>query len=222
MAPVVVSGKHQGGVGQGEQLVLDAVVERAGVAAGKIGAPGAVDEQRVPGADTVADVQADTVGCVAGRREHAEREGADLEVVPVVHVPIDVRRGRPPVHDDWRVRQGVQLPTAGQVIGVGMRVDDRVERVAVVGEHRNVTGGFLQNRIDECRFPRFFAPDHIRLGRAAVEFAKQHGGRLSAGPPYPAAFRPTSRGRTGRGSSGRGAQGVGQRYDVRVGVVHVG
>ena len=199
MPPIVVAGKHQGGVGQGEKFLLDAVVQGAGVAAGKVGAPGTVDEQRVSGEHAVADVQADAVGRMAGRRQHAEYEPADPDVVSVVHVPIDVRRRRPPVHDDRRVGQGVQLPASGQVVGVGVRIDDRVQRVAVVGEHREVAGGFLQDRIDERGFPRLCAPDQIGLGRTAVEFATQHGGHLSACSPYPAAFRPTSRGGAVRG-----------------------
>ena len=49
MTAVVMTGKDQCAVGQGEQFVIDAVVLGARVAIGEVGAPGAVDKKGVAG-----------------------------------------------------------------------------------------------------------------------------------------------------------------------------
>src|SRR5262249_56608913 len=72
MPAVVVGGKNQGLVRQGEQLPGNGVVLLAGVTAGEIAPAGAVDEESISGENAVVGVQANAVGCVTRGREDSE------------------------------------------------------------------------------------------------------------------------------------------------------
>ena len=64
---------------------------------------------------------------------------------------------------------------------MGVRIDNAVERIPIIGEQGEIAVGFFQDWINEGDFLCFFAPNQIGLGGAAVEFAKQHDKRSSSG-----------------------------------------
>ena len=180
MPPIIMTGKDQCAVGQRKQFMIDAVVLGAWVALGKVGPPGAVDKQGIAGEHPVHGVEAHAVGRVAWGREHVHGERPDSDELPVFDMPVNVRGGGAPMHDHRRVGERTEFPTARQMIGVGVRIDNAVKRIAIIGEQGEIAVGFFQDWINEGDFTCFFAPNQIGLGGAAVEFAKQHDERSSS------------------------------------------
>src|SRR2546422_1420873 len=60
------------------------------------------------------------------------------------------------------------------MVGVGVRVDDELERAAVVGQDRDVAVDALPDRIDDDRLPRLLAGEQVGLALPAIELAKEH------------------------------------------------
>ena len=61
---------------------------------------------------------------------------------------IDVRGRSPLVHHHRRPGQVVQLPTGGAVVGMGMGIDNSVERAAVISQCGQVTIDLVLDGID--------------------------------------------------------------------------
>ena len=68
------------------------------------------------------------------------------------------------------------------MIRVGMRIDNDVERVPIIGEEGEIAVGFFEDWINEGDCMCFFTPNQIGLCCAAVEFTEQHGDSAPLSP----------------------------------------
>src|SRR5260370_30639927 len=98
MSPIITRGKNQNLSGQREQLAHYRIVLNARIAARKIGAPGAVDEQNIAGEDAVLREQAYRIRSVARRMEDAEFFLAYFQRLTVFDMYTDVGSRRDTMH----------------------------------------------------------------------------------------------------------------------------
>src|SRR4051812_9975883 len=96
------------------------------------------------------------------------------------------------VHDQAGVSQILEQERPRRMIGVRVRVDDRVESEPFVSEHREIPFGTAFYRIDEGRALRPLARDEIRLALAAIQFPKKHD-MPRVGAPFGRTVRPRFR-----------------------------
>ena len=78
------------------------IVLLARIAAGEIGAPGAVNQQAIAGENPVLGIEAYRVGGMAGRVQHLELEIADDQPLAVLKMHRDMRGRGSPMHRDRR------------------------------------------------------------------------------------------------------------------------
>jgi len=104
----------------------------AGVAAGKVRATGAADQQRVSSEHPPIDTEADSIRSMSGRVQHFEPQIAHFEHIAVGHVNSYVRSGRMTLHHNFRIRQIGEVEGAATMVRVGMGVDQVIEPKAVV------------------------------------------------------------------------------------------
>src|SRR5271170_3214984 len=149
MAAIIVRGENQGLIRQREQLAGDRIVLATRVAAREIGAAGAVDEQHVAREDAIPGEQANRIGSVTGSMEDAEFLVANFQRLTIFNVNTYVRSRRETMHHDWRIGQHAQLHRAAAMIGVSMRVDDRIEAQSVIRKDRKVALELVAQGIDD-------------------------------------------------------------------------
>src|SRR5260370_15296567 len=92
-------------------------------------------QQRVSREKLVTNSDAYSVRRVTRCMDKAEPERSNLELAAFINVNVDVRRGRPLMHDDLRAGQFAQVPYAGAMVRVRMRVDHQLQRELMVREH---------------------------------------------------------------------------------------
>src|SRR5271155_2960423 len=186
MAAIIVGGENQGLIRQREQLAGDRIVLVTRVAACEIGAPGAVDKQHVAGEDAIPGEQANRIGSVAGSMEDADFLIANFERLTIFNVNTYVRSWRETMHYDWRIGKHAQLHRAAAMIGVSMRVDDRIEAQSVIREDCEVALDLVAQGIDDGSPATRFRNRKVRLALATIEFAKDHDGNaISLPDPRP-------------------------------------
>lgn len=105
MTSIIMAGKDKRAVGQRKQLMIDAVVLGAGVATGKVGPSGTVNEKGIAGEHPIHGVQAHTVGRMAWGREHMDGECSNSDELSVFDMHINMRGGGTPMHDHGRIGQ---------------------------------------------------------------------------------------------------------------------
>ena len=162
---VVVRGEDARGVGQREQARVDAVVERARIAALKVGAADGADEQRIAGEDARAEDEAERLGRVARRLEHLEHDAADGEAIALAE-PHGVARHRAVAMHD-RLRSGAlgERGATGHVIGVHVRLDGVYELQPMRGDARQVALDLLGDGIDQRGDLGLVVADEVRVRR---------------------------------------------------------
>src|SRR5208282_2612275 len=140
----------------------------------EIGAPGAVDEQNIAGEDAILREQAYRIRSVARRVEDAEFLVAYFQRLTVFDMDTDVRSRRETMHHDRRTGQLAQLHRAAAMIGVSVRVDDRIQTPSVIREDREVALDLVAQRIDEGGLAGCFRNRKVGFALATIEFAKDH------------------------------------------------
>ena len=149
MPSVIVGGKNQDLVGQREQLAHYRIVLNARIAARKVGATSAVDEQNIAGEDAILREQAYRIDSVARCMEDTEFLLAYFQRLTVFDMDTYVRSRRETMHRYRRIGQLAQLHRAAAMIGVSMRVDDQIQTPSVIGENREIALDLLTQRIDD-------------------------------------------------------------------------
>src|ERR1700694_3110258 len=91
MAAVIVRRVDDRRVGQGKQLLSNAVILRARIAPGEVGASGGVNEQRVAGEHAVSGAEAHAIWRVPGSVKRPQFQLSDANIVAVIEMDIDVR-----------------------------------------------------------------------------------------------------------------------------------
>src|SRR5262249_795682 len=119
-------------------------------------------------------VDADSVWRVPGRVQDFEAEVSDLQNISMRYVDVDMRRGRMPLHHDFRIREPRHVPSSGQVVGVGVGVDQAVKPDSVIGCGSQITRGVFAQWIDQRPASGAFTSKQIRLALSTIELTKQH------------------------------------------------
>jgi hypothetical protein len=181
---------------QAEELLGEAVEQRAGVAGLEIGAPAAVDQQRITGEDAAHHAVrrgflpevAHAAGGVAGgvdRAKHLLAEADGVTVDQLFQRRLDVAAGR---------RGGVgaslqgELPGGGDVVGVRVGLDNPDQPRASLAQQRQVTRVLPVHRIDQQRLTRLGVDQQVgEGGRSLVEQLMEglHGRFLLGKPGVP-------------------------------------
>ena len=99
-------------------------MQRLGVAGRQIGAPGAADQQRITGDDTVHGEQAHRVRGVARRVQRLQAKIADAQNFPVSEAKGRIGRRRGAVHDHGDRQKLAHGAAAGEMVGMGVGVGD--------------------------------------------------------------------------------------------------
>ncbi len=180
-------------VGELEQAV-ERVVEPLGALGctdGEVGPGGVADEERVAGqhepgliaARGVDDGQAAVLGPVAGRVDHAQGDGADLDRVAVDHRIVRVVDLGRRVDADRNAVLEREAAVPGDVVGVRVRLDrshDPEPAPLGLGEQRLDR----KRRVDEHGDAGFFVSHEVtRAAEIAVqELVEDHGATVAPGP----------------------------------------
>lgn len=172
-------------VGQGKDLLADALLERLPTAAGEVGAADAAAEDEVAAeADSVFGAVEDAMpGAVTGRVPHFEAEAAQAEGLAVDEVEAGRRAGRQGKAKQGRAASGVpqgavggmqgddrrrvqaarQVASAADVVEVGMRDPDLADLPAAlicfVQDESAIPG-----RVNDRRLARFGVGDQVTVG----------------------------------------------------------
>ena len=147
LSHVVVARVHHRGIGQGFETT-ERVVEIGGASTHEVGAAGAAREQRVAGEQVTVDQDRERVGSVPGRVEDADGARPELERRAARHAldrPRELRRG---VRHDRGARSPGQHAHTGQVVGMGVRIEDVREADAAGRERLLERADLVQARID--------------------------------------------------------------------------
>src|SRR5439155_3947048 len=99
----------------------------------------------------------------------------------VVDPHADVGRAAGAVHDGGHAEALRQLARGGEVVGVGMRVDQVVEAEPGPGRERQVAVDLAQFGVDEHGAARLGTHDELRHAAAGAELLEEHGAG-SSGP----------------------------------------
>ena len=103
-----------------------------------------------------------------------DRKLAHRDRIAILDVPVDVRRGRAPMHDRRGADQVTKIEDRRTMVGVGVRVDHGCELKPVIGEQRQIAVDPLLEGIDERGLVGLFAGDQIGLALPAIQLGKQH------------------------------------------------
>jgi hypothetical protein len=134
-------------VGQGEEGPVQAVPEVAGRAlAAQVRPAHVANEEGVPGeheprlgpAAPVGHQQADAVWRVAWGVEHPEVHVADQDLFAIADGEVIEYRAGGVVEQDRRPGQGGEVPVAGDVVGVRVRLDDPRDPEALAPREPNI------------------------------------------------------------------------------------
>ena len=186
-------------------------MERPGIATRQVGASGRQAQQRVAGQHAVREGETDRVVGVPWRVQHAKPELPGDQRLAVVDPHADVGRAAGAVHDGGHAEALRQLARGGEVVGVGVRVDQVVEAEPGPGRERQVAVDLAQLGVDEHGAARLGAPDQVRHAAAGADLLEEHGPGFSdpgapavngaapptRAPPAPAGGRRRARRRTG-------------------------
>ena len=185
---VVVTGIHQGLVGQGKELAEERTVLRHRVAALEIGAAGPPDEQGVAGEHPVVHREAVRIAGVARGVEGAQPDPLDPDRVAVSHAHRDDVDGRLRPHHGDALRAVAKRPHAAHVVGVDMGIEDLGEGEIELAEKGQVALDLLQHRVDDEGLAAGAPGKQVRVAARAdvVELAKEH---CPARPSGPLSFR---------------------------------
>ncbi|RYI32765.1 MAG: DUF5009 domain-containing protein [Acetobacteraceae bacterium] len=154
-AAVVMRGPDDGVVGQREQHIGDALIQRGRIARLEVGAAAAVDEQGVAGENVpvfaAGPEVAHAASGVARRVQRAQllaAKGQHLSVLQLGRHRADATAGR-----RCRLRAGVldQLARTGDVVGMVVRLDGPHQPQAVLAKRFQVAFDLLVHRIDDER-----------------------------------------------------------------------
>ena len=103
-----------------------------------------------------------------------ELQVPDGNFIAIVHVHVNVRRGRLAVHDDFGAGEFLKVNAGGAVVRMRVGVDHGFESKPIVREKREVTVDLFPNRVDQDCHRVLFAADEIGFALAAVEFTENH------------------------------------------------
>lgn len=150
--------------GQGEQLFAHAAVERGRVAVLEVGAPTAVDQQRVAGKYALADAIGVVPVGVARREQRVDADAAELEGLTLFQPRVDAgeiveRRVR-----DAAASLRLELACRGEVIGVDMGVERIDQLQAELVEFLEVALPGRQHWVDQHRLAGLLAAEQVGIG----------------------------------------------------------
>ncbi len=174
LALVVVRRVHRERRVELQQLVEEAVVERLRVAAGKVGAAGGPDEQRVAGERAVLRDEAHRVARVPRGMQHPQPQLSHGQHLAVVEAHVHERRRARAMHHHRYGEPSRELPRPGEVVGMRVRVDQVPDPQAVPRRERDVAVDLAQLRIDQRARAGVGAADEVGLAAAGGDLLEDH------------------------------------------------
>jgi hypothetical protein len=106
--------------------------------------------------------------------EDAEFLVANFQRLTIFNVDTHMRSWRETMHHDRRIGKLRQIHRAAAMIGVSMRVDDRIEAQSVIRKDGEIALNLVAQGIDDGSPPTRFRDRKVRLALAMIEFAKDH------------------------------------------------
>jgi len=161
---VIVTGPDRGLVGQGKQMLLDALIQRLRTAGLEVGPATPIDEKRVAGEDVIAPHETHAATRVTRRVQCLEGLGTTRQCVAVLKLDVGSRDAAIGGRGRLGTSELHQLSSAGDVIGVGMRLNRKSQVEVVRLQHLKVAIDLLFNRINDDGIARFGVHQDVGVG----------------------------------------------------------
>jgi hypothetical protein len=173
-ALIIMGGIDLQGRVQFQQPIEQAVIERVGIASGKVGAAGGADQKRIAGKDPVVGQHAHGIPGMAGGVQRLQPHPANPQNLAIGQAEIGIGRGRQRVCHHRCAQFQAQLLGRREMVGMGVGVQHIANAQALARRQAKIIVRLLQVGVDQHGGMAVAAAQKVRLASAGGDLLENH------------------------------------------------